>query len=120
MTGPAAQPPLSDRLRALLVNQASEATLTCTFVPGGRFGGVGIHSHLYCATCSQGHLWHLVAEGLRLIATAEEVLRAAGELEPLRDRVATAVHDIETAARIAAECSDAISRSGESRGGRSV
>jgi len=111
--------PLSARLRALVVNQASAATLTCTFAPGGRFGGVGIRSHLYCANCSQGHLWHLVAEGLQFIALAEDIL-GAGDLEPFRDRIATLVADMEHAARIVAACSDTLSRSGESRGGRSV
>lgn len=76
MTVQASPPPLSARLRALVINQASEATLTCTFVPGGRFGGVGIRSHLYCANCSQGLLWHEVAAGLALIAMAEDMLRS--------------------------------------------
>lgn len=77
MTVDASAPPLSVRLRALVVNQASEATLTCTFTPGGRFGGVGIRSHLYCANCSQGLMWHEVAAGLALIAMAEDILRSA-------------------------------------------
>lgn len=79
MSAAATGKPLSERLRALLIEHASEATLTCRFVPGGQFGGVGIRSHLYCANCRQGHLWHLVAEGLATIATAEEILRSAGE-----------------------------------------
>lgn len=62
------------RLRALLVSHASEATVTCTFVPGGKLGGVGIQSHLYCANCSQGRIWHEVAAGLALIVTAEQML----------------------------------------------
>lgn len=73
-----ATPPVSERLRALVVNQACEATLTCAFVPGGRFGGVGIRSHLYCAICSQGLIWHEVAAGLALIATAEAIIRSSG------------------------------------------
>ncbi len=75
----AAEPMTSTRLRALLVNQASEATVTCAFVPGGKLGGVGIRSHLYCATCGQGRLWHEVAAGLRLIEVAESIIRGATE-----------------------------------------
>lgn len=78
MTLPAPVVMTSARLRALLVTQSSEATVTCTFAPGGKFGGVGIQSHLYCANCSQGLLWHEVAAGLALIVTAEEIVRAAG------------------------------------------
>lgn len=78
-TVPVAAPMTSERLRALLVNQASEATLTCTFAPGGKFGGVGIRSHLYCAHCSQGRIWHEVAAGLRLIELAEQIIHGAAE-----------------------------------------
>lgn len=121
MTVPAAAPPLTERLRALLVNQASEATLTCTFAPGGRFNGVGIRSHLYCANCGQGHLWHEVAAGLQLIATAEEIIRSAGvDVDGIRDRVAKVVADVETATRIVDETLETLSVSGESRGGHSV
>ncbi len=103
-----------------MLDQAGEAVLTCTFVPGGKFGGVGIRSYLYCANCSQGHLWHLIAQGLQLIETAEEIVRAAGELEAIGDRVGPVLRDIQAAARIAAECSDTLSRSGHGRGGSSV
>lgn len=71
--------PVSERLRALLVNQAGEAVLTCTFQPGGKFGGVGIRSHLYCAHCSQGLMWHEVAAGLATIAAAEAIIAAQAE-----------------------------------------
>lgn len=84
MTPPAPDVMTSTRLRALLVVHASEATVTCTFAPGGKFGGVGIRSHLYCAHCSQGRIWHEVAAGLALIITAEHLLQAveaAGRLE---------------------------------------
>lgn len=74
--------PVAERLRALILDQAGEAVLTCKFVPGGKFGGVGIQSYLYCANCSQGHLWHLVAEGLQLVATAEAIIQSAGERRP--------------------------------------
>lgn len=70
--------PVCVRLRALLLDQAA-AVLTCpAFVPGGKFGGVGIRSHLYCANCSQGQLYHLIAEGLAMIATAEDIIQEAG------------------------------------------
>ena len=78
-TAAAVKPPLSVRLRALIVQHASEETIGCEFKPGGKLGGVGIRSHLYCANCSQGLIWHEVAEGLATIATAEEIIRSAGE-----------------------------------------
>lgn len=113
------RPPLSARLRALVVSHAGEATLTCQFAPGGRFGGVGIRSHLYCAHCCQGILWHEVAAGLVLIATAEEIVAAAGDLESIRDRLAVVVADHETAGRLVDEIRGTLSRSvsGESREG---
>jgi hypothetical protein len=66
------------RLRALVVEACGEKTLTCTFRPGGRkFGEVGIRSHFYCEACGGSALWHEVAEGIRTIETAEEIIRAS-------------------------------------------
>lgn len=72
-------PGVVERLRVLLVNQAGEAVLSCRFQPGGQFNGVGIRSRLYCANCSQGLMWHEVAAGLALIATAEGIIAAQAE-----------------------------------------
>jgi hypothetical protein len=71
------KPPISVRLRALIVGVCGEATLTCTFRPGGRkFGQVGIRSPFYCEDCGASIMWHEVAEGLRSVVTAEEIIRA--------------------------------------------
>ena len=69
--------PIADRLRALVIEMAGEATLTCRFRPGGRLHGVGIRSHFYCEDCGQAEMWHVVAEGVAVIATAEEIIRSA-------------------------------------------
>jgi len=63
--------PLSERLRALVVQHAGVATLTCTFEPGGKHNGVGIASVLWCLTCRQARMWHDVAEGAALAAGTE-------------------------------------------------
>lgn len=72
-----AAPPLSAQLRTLVMNAASEATLTCTFAPGGRLRGAGIPGPNHCVNCNQPRMWHVVAAA---IAEAEwtEALRAAG------------------------------------------
>lgn len=73
------KPPISVRLRALIVGVCGEATLTCRFRPGGRkFGEVGIRSPFYCEDCGASLMWHEVAEGLRSVVTAEEIIRAYG------------------------------------------
>lgn len=64
-------PPLSDRLRALVLRHATGATLTCTFVPGGQLHGVGIPSVLWCLTCAQAGMWHDVAAAAALAARVE-------------------------------------------------
>lgn len=73
MTAPAIAPPrpLSERLRVLVRNAASEATLTCSFVPGGRLRGAGIVSHNYCVNCNQALMWHEVAEAIRELEREE-------------------------------------------------
>ena len=63
--------PLSERLRALVVQHAGVATLTCTFEPGGQLHGVGIPSVLWCLTCRQARMWHDVADGAALASRAE-------------------------------------------------
>lgn len=72
-----ATPPLSARLRRLVVEVASEATLTCRFVPGGRLRGAGIVGPHYCATCNQSLMWHEVAASIPDVELAE-ALRDAG------------------------------------------
>jgi hypothetical protein len=106
------KPPLSARLRALVVNAAGTDVLNCTFAPGGRFGGVGIRSHLYCANCSQGLLWHEVAEGLAAIATAEDIIQAGGALEDIRRRADAFAAGVEAASGLITNCSDIIRSAG--------
>lgn len=124
----------STRLRALLVTHASEATVTCTFAPGGKLGGVGIQSHLYCAHCSQGRIWHEVAAGLVLIVRAETLIRAVetagcleqgatadveAELAAVRAEAARVLTELETAAAIADDCRDVLSATGAHKTERS-
>ena len=72
LTAPAPRlEPLSERLRALVVQHAGVATLTCTFAPGGKLHGVGIPSVLWCLTCHQARMWHDVADGAALAAGTE-------------------------------------------------
>jgi len=68
----AAAAPLSTRLRALVVQHAGQATLTCTFEPGGKLHGVGIASVLWCRACHQAGMWHDVAAGAALAAAVED------------------------------------------------
>lgn len=115
MTASAGSPPLSDRLRALLVQHASVATLTCTFRPGGKFGGVGIRSHLFCAHCSHGIVWHELAAGLALIVWAEQAQRAGVDLDAMRAQLATVLAEGDATARLIDECKQTIASRGESR-----
>ena len=59
------------RLRQDVIDRASEATLTCRFVPGGRLNGAGIVSHFYCSTCNKSQIWHDVAAAIRELAREE-------------------------------------------------
>lgn len=77
VAAPSAPAPLSVRLRALVIDMACEATLTCTFAPGGQFNGVGICSHFYCQHCRQARHWHEVAEAAALAAAVEDGARRA-------------------------------------------
>jgi hypothetical protein len=80
---------LSERLRTLVVDMASEETLTCDFLPGGQFHGVGICSHFYCARCCQARHWHDVAEAAALAAAVEDGARRAadeGVMSPIEVR----------------------------------
>jgi hypothetical protein len=63
--------PLSERLRALVLQHASVATLTCPFTPGGKLHGIGIPSVLWCLTCQQAGMWHDVAAAAVLAARVE-------------------------------------------------
>jgi hypothetical protein len=82
---PPAVKPLSERLRDLVATVAGEATLTCTFLPGGRFDGrPGIVSPQYCARCNQSRMWHTVAAAVPDVVFAEAMraqLAAGAELE---------------------------------------
>jgi hypothetical protein len=76
--------PLSARLRDLVATVAGEATLTCTFVSGGRLQGAGIVSPQYCARCNQSRMWHTVAAAVPDVVFAEAMraqLAAGAELE---------------------------------------
>lgn len=64
--------PLSARLRAIVLVQCGQQTLTCTFEPGGKLHGVGIASDLYCIRCGEAHTWHTVAEACRLAERLEQ------------------------------------------------
>jgi hypothetical protein len=66
----------ASRLRRLVVAFAGEATLTCTFVPGGRLNGAGIVSQRHCATCNQARHWHEIAESIPLVELAESFVAA--------------------------------------------
>lgn len=66
------QQPLSARLRALVVQHAGKAPLTCAFEGGGKHNGVGIASPLWCLTCGQARMWHDIGEGAALAASVED------------------------------------------------
>lgn len=76
----AATEPLSEQLRRLVRHVATPATLTCSFVPGGRAVGAGIVSPFHCASCNQALMWHQVAAAIPDVAWAE-TRRAIG-IEP--------------------------------------
>lgn len=76
---------LVDRLREDVLQFAGRATLTCTFVPGGKLDGAGIRSHLYCADCGQARVWHDVADAAA--ALEGQPLRAPAPGERLQDRL---------------------------------
>jgi hypothetical protein len=69
----AAVRPLSVRLRHLVQTVAGAATLTCSFVPGGRNRGAGIVSRHHCVTCNQSLMWHEVAAAIPDVELAEAI-----------------------------------------------
>jgi hypothetical protein len=87
-TGPVAPIELlSMRLRAMVVQHAGRAPLTCTFQAGGKLHGVGIASSLYCRTCHQARMWHDVAEAVALASSVEASERLPFDEPDLLERI---------------------------------